>query len=692
MTISAISVPDMHCSACSSRIRQALTALTGIQAMWVNPARRQILVEHAPELAPLEILSTIETAGFQPALSGAEVHDETQRALLKRLGIAGLAMMQVMMAAIALYAGALDSMGEAYRRLLEFTSLLFCIPVVAYCAMPFFSGALRALRTGVNMDVPIALAIAIAFSASLFATLTGEGEVYYDSVVMFTFLLLGARYVESRLRLQFAGTGNVLAALPRHATRLHRDRRERLDVEQVQAGDALWVGEGEQIPVDGVLDDDGATTDEAVLTGESRWVAKMPGDPLWAGSINRGAGFAMTAAAACDRSRLADIATLADRAQLEAAPAARFADAIARVFIPTVLILATATYVIWQLIDPDRALVTAITVLVVSCPCALSLATPAALTAAMTRLRRRGIVLTRGNALESAAEVSHALLDKTGTLTIHQPRLQRVTVLDEAFTEALCLALAAALQQRSAHPYASAFAGLQAAPVEHVETVAGRGVRGRWQQRAVTMGRADFCGAADSGDGGVFLAVDGKPVAAFELSDEVRSDAAGAVRALQALQVQPEMLSGDAPERCAALAAQLEIPYLARQTPESKLARLRELRASGVRVLMLGDGVNDVPVLAGADVSAAVVEASDLVKSKADVLLLGRGIAPLAELVRTARRTVRITRQNLLWALAYNLVAIPVAALGLMPPWLAALGMASSSILVMFNATRLLED
>ena len=692
MTVSTINVPDMHCSACSGKIRSALKTLTGVDATYFNPSRRQVLVEHADTVPSLELLKRIEAAGFTPALSGVDAHDARQKQLLKRLGIAGLAMMQVMMAAVALYAGDFQSMADSYRRLLEFTSLIFCIPVVAYSAMPFFTGALAAFRTGINMDVPIALAISIAFGTSLYNTLNGTGHVYYDSVVMFTFLLLGARYIDSRLQQRFATTDQALAALPEQALRITEDGgKELVAVQDISAGEKIWVSEGSQIPVDGRLLNETANVDEAVLSGESEWVRKSSGGPLWAGTINCGAGFSMTATARYDASRIADIAALANRAHLDRAPAALLADRVAAFFIPTILVLAGATFIVWQLIDPTRALIAALTVLVVSCPCALSLATPAALTAAMTRLRDAGIVLTRSAALEQAASIDQALLDKTGTLTMHEPSIKGVTVLSDQYPESVYRELAGALQQYSAHPYARAFPDGGNHQLTSVETVTGKGVRGRWDNQELRIGSAEFCHAGDSDDRAIYLCINDTPCCRFAISDAIRSDARAAISQLEALGITPIMLSGDAPERCEELADELGIEYLARQTPETKLAFLNAQNAAGHQTLMLGDGINDVPVLAGARVSAAVVEASDLVKSNADALLLSRRLTPLPELVRVARRTLRITRQNLGWALAYNLIAIPIAAMGWMPPWLAALGMASSSTLVMFNATRILR-
>lgn len=715
MTLSTISVNDMHCGGCVSKIEKALAGRDGIRATFVNPARRLVLVEHADDTDPVSLLQIIEDAGFHPSLSridsGRRGGGSTarQRDLLKRLGIAGLAMMQVMMFAIAMYSGAFTGMDEAFERLLAYASLLFCIPVVTYSAVPFFKSAVGSLRTmksgaGLSMDVPIALAIAAAFSISLMHTLTGQGEVYYDSVVMFTFLLLTARFVDDRLKARFEDANGSLAALPEKALVVQDDGSARpVPLAAIPVGSRVWVEQGNQVPLDGTVSLGDAVLDESALTGESDWVRRHRGETVFAGTLNRGAGFQIETLAAVDDTRIAGIADLAARAQADKPAVARLADHIAARFVPAVLLLAGATWLGWQIVDPSQAFVAALTVLVVSCPCALSLATPAAITAAMTRLRQSGIVLTRSDALEGAAEVDAAIVDKTGTLTVHEPTLTGIRWLAQPASGTAAgmgrselAGLAAALERHANHPLARAF--VQAYPdadaglVSDVETVPGAGVQGRYAEHTLRIGHAAFCGAEEDDARAVYLAVDGVPVARFAISDPVRPDAAEAVAGLKAAGLDITMVSGDAPERCRALAEELGIAWAARQAPETKLEVTRELQRRGRRVLVIGDGINDVPALAAADVSAAVLESSDLVKGNADVLLLSRRLGALTDLVAVGRRARRIVRQNLFWALAYNLTAVPLAALGYMPPWVAALGMAGSSILVMTNASRLLAE
>ena len=693
MTLSAISVADMHCARCASKIEAALKNETGVLATFINPARRQVLVEHTERADPLRLLERIEQAGFHPLLSAQSTHSGAQQDLLKRLGVSGLAMMQVMMASLVLYSGHFIAVEDSYRRLFELTSLLFCIPVVCYAAMPFFSSALRSLRTGMNMDIPISVAILSAFFFSLYNTLADTGEVYYESVSMFTFLLLAARYVNDRLKTRFEVSNASLAALPAFGLVMRDGARAREALESIPVGTDLWVEEGNQVPLDGIARAAGVSLDESVLTGESAEVPKQAGDPVYAGTLNRGPGFEMRTTATFDRSRIAGIAELADKAQSEKPRTAQIADRIAQYFVPGVLVLAALTWLVWHFVDPTRAFVAALTVLVVSCPCALSLATPATFTAAMTRLRQSGIVLTRSAVLEQITTIDAALLDKTGTLTIHAPRLRSVEVLaPDRHTEAELIDLAAALQRHANHPLARAFPEPRSVRVDNVSVVTGAGVEGRFEGRKVRIGKSAFCGAAAGADDrAIYLSIDGLPVARFLVDDPVRPDAQAAINALKAAGITPTMVSGDAPERCRELADVLGIDYVARQTPETKLEIIRALKRQGSRVLAIGDGINDIPALAAADISVTVLESSDLVRSKADVLLLNRRLGALIDLIQVGKRTRRVLRQNLSWSLGYNLVAVPLAAMGFMVPWVAAVGMASSSVLVMLNASRLLR-
>lgn len=702
--ITSLAIADMHCAACVSKIEAALARSPDVLGCEVNPVRRQVFVEHQDGLRSDELISRIADAGFTASLLAASKGStEEDRKLLSRLGIAGLAMMQVMMVSVALYAGGFYGMEDHFRQLLQLSSLVFCIPVVSYCALPFFTSALNCLgiggpARGLNMDVPIALAIAIAFTASLVATLKGTGEVYFDSVVMFTFLMLGARFFDARLRNSLTLSDGVLASLPRTAQRCEADGRwQSIALADVGVRDVLWIAEGELIPVDGVIDNapgvGHVSLDESVLTGEAAIAHRSVGDAVYAGTLNLGAGFSLSASSTASATRLAQIDQLARSLHGDKHALVRLADRVARVFVPVVLILAAATYVGWSLVDGSQALSAALAVLVVSCPCALALASPAAVTAAIARLRQKGVLVKNSGALESVSGVREVFFDKTGTVTepvLSVRHVERFTQTDEAWL----LDAVAALQRHSSHPFASAFRTGAALPAEQVAAVAGGGISGVVDGRDVAVGSAEFVDAGDqraalSEPSTVcfYVRVDGELAARIDLATRLRADARRTVSELASLGVRPVILSGDNDAHCRAVADQLGIDYIAGCSPESKAARLAEQPA-----LFVGDGINDVPALAGASVSAATLETSDLVKSRADVLLLSDRLGALTALVQVGRKMLTIMRQNLLWAALYNLTAIPLAAFGFAPPWLAAIGMASSSLLVLANATRILRE
>ena len=693
MTVTTINVTDMHCAACTNKISAALEQFSTVSQLQFNPVRRQVFVTHDDSLAASQLLERIEDVGFTPRLEGDSRVDTTaNRVMLKRLGVAGLAMMQVMMVQIALYAGAFQGIEDSIRRLLEFTALLFCIPVVTYSAVPFFVNALKFRRQGLNMDTPIALAIAIAFTISLTSTLTGSGEVYYDSVVMFTFLMLGARYLEQRMRHHLQVEDALLSSLPVQTLVVRDNQHVETALEDVRLGDELWITEGARLPADGQLLTKSAMLEEAWLTGEDAWRHHERGAQLYAGTLNTGPAFAMAVTALPADSRAAEIDKLANTALAHKHKLARLADAVARIFIPSILLLATATYLVWQLVDPAQALTAALAVLVVSCPCALSLATPTALTAALTRLRQAGVLVKASQSLESVTRISDVYFDKTGTLTDPRPQLTSIQT-QPSFAREQCLEMAAALQMHSSHPLARAFHRPTRYDAEDVSVKTGAGISGTIAGNDVRIGSAPFCGfegptSESAGGKTVYLSINAEPAAVFSLSHDVRGDASATMTALKQHGLAVHMVSGDNDDNCADVAERLHIDYQAATTPEGKPAALRA--ASG-GALYVGDGINDLPALASADISAATLETADLVKSKADVILLSKRLGTLVDFFNVGQRTRRIMYENLGWALAYNVIAIPLAALGYVPPWGAALGMSLSSLIVMANAGRLLK-
>ena len=699
-----ILVEGLYCAACAWLIEHVLSPVDGVDSVDVNPATgRALLRWHAERVALSTLFRRIADAGYCPHPLGVDEAEplsaRERRAALKRLAVAGLGMMQVMMYAVGLYAGAIHAdMDPAIAGLLRNVSLLVATPVVFYAGAPFFRGAWRDLRAGrPGMDVPVALAIGGAYSASVWNTLIAGGEVYFDSVTMFVFFLSVARFFEMGARHRASRrTGALAHMLPATALRLGGDAPQRVALRELAVGDRVRVRVGEPVPADGRIVAGESRLDESLLTGEPMPVERGPGSEVIGGSVNDTAPIDVEITRIGPDTLVASIVRLLDRAQAQRPPIAQTADRVARWFVVGVLLAALGTALAWSQIAPGEAFAITLAVLVVTCPCALSLATPAALVAATARLARGGLLVTRARALEGLAHADHIVLDKTGTLT-HGRLSVRATETMQRVEVGEARALAAALEAHSEHPIARAFAPYAGAhEASDVQIERGRGIAGRVAGKWLRLGRPDWvAGLAGGGDTSaaetvVVLGDEQGVLARFRLADTVRADAPGAVAALQRMGLAVEICSGDAEGPVAAVAAELGIDeWHARQTPQDKLARLADLQGRGRRLVMLGDGVNDAPVLAGADVSVAMGTGSALAQTSADMVLAGRRLADLAEGVDHARRALRVIRQNLAWAAAYNTVALPLAMAGLVAPWMAALGMSASSLLVVANAMRL---
>ncbi|MEM1432741.1 MAG: cation-translocating P-type ATPase [Pseudomonadota bacterium] len=721
MSATTLAISDMHCSACVGKVERLLRSHSWIEAFMVNPFSRRVYLTHDDRHDPLLLLKELEDLGFQPTLIEQRTEaDESYRSReLKRIGVAGVCAMQVMMASVAVYFGDAWGMDDGIRQLLAWASLLLCVPLVGYCAQPFFAGALRALRRGVSMDVPIALAIVVAFAVSVQHTVAGAGALYFDSVGMFVFLLLLARFYDARLRRVLSAEDRLQQLLPQTVYRMTAAGPEEADAAAVQIGDTLWVPEGAIVPADGELKADGALLDESVLSGEADWVRKSRGAPVYAGTHNRGAGFEMQALAVPRDSRAAEIQTLSARISLTKAPLARLADRLARIFVPTILGLAAVTYLLHRFavggLPTEDALSAALAVLIVSCPCALALAIPAATAAALIRARRLGILLADSGLLETLPTIRQVLLDKTGTVLAPDLALTRV-VTWAGWSADSVYALASALQRHSSHPIAAAFRApalprsVAVSPQQswdpvadwtlgQIEAVAGAGLSAvlkfdGWVAD-VRLGSAQHCGIdpgqqADSAQT-VFLCLDGDLLAAFELRSELRPDAALAVDRLRSGGRSLMILSGDSRAACQRVGSELGIKALDSLSPEQKRELLLDLRQAEGPVMFVGDGINDALAFAEADVSVATLETSDYVQANADAVLLSSRLETLPDLFALGAAVQRVIRQNLGWAFGYNVILIPLAMLGYVSPWLAAVGMASSSLLVMANASRLLR-
>ncbi|MGD8526177.1 MAG: heavy metal translocating P-type ATPase, partial [Thioalkalispiraceae bacterium] len=632
-----------------------------------------------------------------------QVYKKERGQALKRLAVAGLGAMQVMMLAVALYAGEYHGMESNLEHFFRWISLLIASPVVVYSARPFFVGAIRDLkRKQLGMDVPVALAIGGAFLASLWATMLNTGEVYFDSVTMFTFFLLAGRFLEMGAR-QRAGQAaeELVKLLPAMATRIRDDEEETVPVNELRPGDEVRIRPGESIPADGVILAGQSSVDESLLTGESLPLTRAEGEPVTGGTVNVESPIRIRVEKIGEDTVLAAIQRLLDRAQSEKPAIATLADKVASWFVAALLLVAGGVGYTWWQINPDDALWVVISVLVVTCPCALSLATPAAMTAATGSLTRLGVLTTRGHALETLARATHIILDKTGTVTTGHLGLEQVVILGDKDEQA-CREIASALEQDSEHPIGQMLAALPAScKAEAVVAMPGMGIEGRisgqryriGQEKYIQQWHPQFSIQEASTTSQIWLANEQQVLCVFEFADTLRSEALEAIRQLNELGLQVELLSGDGEAAVQQVAQTLGLEHwAARQTPEGKLRHVNALQQQGAIIAMVGDGVNDAPVLAGAQVSLAMGGGTQLAQATSDMVLLSQHLLHLPEAVKRARQTLRIIRQNLLWAVGYNLVALPLAAMGFVAPWMAAIGMSASSLIVVLNALRLNVD
>jgi len=701
----ALILENIVCAACIWLNERHIAGLPGVLSVEINYTTRRARVRWDNSRIQLsEILKAVSDIGyiahpFDPGRSD-DIYKRERNTAIKRLAIAGLGMMQVMMYALPSYTA--TDMTDDIRLLMRWASLVLTIPVVLYSARPFFIGAWRDLRRrSLGMDVPVALGVGTAFVASIYATFSGHGAVYFDSVTMFIFLLLTGRFLEMNARRRAgAAVEELVKLIPAATTRLPnwpaRDE-EQVPVARLVVGDHLLVRPGETLPADGVVVEGDSAVSEAMLTGESLPVTKTVHSKVVGGSLNQASPLVVRVDRLGADTRLASIVRLLDRAQSEKPRIGQLADRAAAWFVGLLLLITVVVGIVWYVIDPSKVLWIVVSILVVTCPCALGLATPAALTTATGRLTRLGLLTTHGHALETLARATDLVFDKTGTLTQGRLSVRRVIALNGR-SETEVSALAAALEAGSEHPIAKAFreATTSANTASQIRNTPGRGVEGTINGLTYRLGSPRFAApdhtppeAAD-GASWVALAEGTELIAWFALADTPRADAAAALAALSQQGLRLHLLSGDAEGAVKSTAQQLGIAdWHAGALPEDKLAIVKSLQSEGRIVAMVGDGINDAPVLAGAQVSIAMGEGADVAQAAADMVMLGSRLATLADGVALARKTQRIIRQNLGWALAYNLVAIPAAALGHVTPWMAGIGMSVSSLLVVLNALRL---
>jgi Cu2+-exporting ATPase len=705
--VSSLQLSGMHCAACAGLIEGALCAVPGVLGAHVNAAAQRATVRWDPQLTrPSQWMEAVRAAGYgaspDAAAPARELRRREHRTAIWRLFVASFCAMQVMMLATPSYVAQGGDLAPDLRQLLNWGSWVLSVPVLWFAGMPFLHGAWQSLRARrIGMDVPVALGILVTFVASTGATFDPDGvfghEVYFDSMTMFIAFLWLGRWLEMRTRHRTAEElERSLSGMPETALRVDPDGSVReISVARLVVGDRVRVPTGAAIPADGVLVTPSAGVGEALLTGESQAIAKLAGDALLAGSLNVAAPLEMRVERVGADTRYEAIVALMREALGQRPSVARLADRWAGPFLWTVLLLAALSAAAWSLIEPSRAIWVAVSVLIVTCPCALSLATPATLVAAAGGLARRGVLLRRLDALEVLAQVKEVFIDKTGTLTLDRPRLQGVQ-LRQAMGEGEALHIAASLARWSTHPLSAALVradeSAAVAPAwAAVEETAGAGLRARdGDGRVWRLGSAAWCGLdGDDHTASVWLSRDEVPMAAFRFTEELHPDAPATLRSLRQAHVAVTLLSGDSAERASALAAQLGIEtVVSRASPELKLQTLRQAQADGHKVAMLGDGLNDAPVLAAADVSLAMGHGALAARHSADAVIVSGRPSGLVDARVTSIRTMAIVRQNLAWSVAYNMACIPLAMLGWLPPWAAGLGMAASSVLVVLNAQR----
>lgn len=686
-----LTVPGMRCAGCIAKIERGLRNVKGVDAARVNLSAKRVTVKHDRALDAEALIAVLEKLGFEAQSAENNSYDKSDiesRILLRSVAVAGFGMMNIMLLSVSVWSGA----GAVTRDLFHWLSALIAIPVVAYAGRPFFASAASALRhRRTNMDVPISIGVLLAMGLSAYETMTGGEHAYFDSAVMLLFFLLVGRALDSTMRGKTrAGIGSLLSRMGKSARVVAADGATySVAAKDLDAGMVMLVAAGEALAADGVIEDGRSTIDNSMLTGESIPQAVSMGDLVYAGAINLGDPIRVRVTAASSDTVIAEIAKLMDEAGQSRSHYVRIADRASRLYAPAVHTLALLAFVGWMIagVGLHQSLVIAIAVLIITCPCAIGLAVPAAHVVASGALAKRGLLVKDGSALERLAEVDIALFDKTGTLTLGEPLPELRNLTSEQKSVALALA------QSSRHPLSRgltrALESLDVLPaaLSSLSETGGEGIRGNWAGTCVALERADVAGT------GLFATLRiGEARVAIPFQDPMRPDVVKTIHALKACAIDSHVLSGDRQSSVSALANELGVVGDGEMRPDAKLAFLNRLTAQGHRPLMIGDGINDGPALAAAHASIAPSSASDISQQAADAVFIGRGLMPVALAVVVARRTMRIVRQNFGFAIAYNVLAVPLAISGLLTPLIAAIAMSLSSLVVVGNSLRLARD
>lgn len=693
-----LSLEGVSCAACAWLIEKQVSNTAGLVSIRVNTTtNRALLAWDNTQVRLSELLSVIHKLGYKAAPFEADKQEASYHRMMKqylyRLGIAGLATMQVMMLAVALYLEVFGDLEPEFKNYFRWVSLIFATPVLLYSALPFYLNAWRSIKgRTLGMDVPVSIALIFAYVASLIATVTEQGEVFFESISMFTFFLLVGRFLEMRARRKAAAaSGNLLKLIPAIATTLYG---EQIPVKTLKVGDRIRVLPGEHIPADGKVISGRIHIDESMLTGESVHVVKREGDAVYAGTLNGDESFELEVMSCKADSMISNIVRLQDEAQHSKPKIAEIADVVARYFVGAILIISAGTWFYWHQTKPDDAFWIMLSVLVATCPCALSLATPTALTCATSRMGNFGILLRKGHVFETLCKINHLVVDKTGTLTKGDIEICDTKVLSDLPKED-CLSLASALEAHANHPIARSFARYANDDfvVYEVQNVIGSGIEGIWNGKVVKIGSAAFVqGKENEESHAVYLSVDGEHIASFYYRDPIRKESKAFIQRFADAGIKTTLLTGDSLSNALPVANEIGIDHVvASAKPEDKLAYLKSLDEDSI-TMMVGDGINDAPTLAGAHLSVAMGGGTDVAKASADMTLLGDNLEKLLEARLLALRTRKIIRENLAWSLGYNLLILPLAVAGLVAPYIAVVGMSASSIIVVSNSLRLLKE
>lgn len=703
---------SIRCSACAWLIERTLRKLPGVTGVQVNVAAQTINLQWQPESIELsKILKRLHQLGYAALPYKPEqalaINAKQQKSWLRRLGLAGLGMMQVMMYAVGLYLGAWDDVNQQHGHFLRLVSFLIATPVLFYAGFPFYFSAIQSLRQlRLNMDVPITLALFLAYGASIWAVITQSGEVYFDSVTMFVFFLLIGRYLEFRARQQVSEkVYKGQNSLPVYAEKIENEQTQgkMVSLKKLQQGDEILIRPGATVPIDGELISEQAEVNEAMLNGEFLPRQKHQGQMVMAGSVNTHQGIRLKVSGTLDNSYWAKLLSMQEAALLEKPRIGLLADTVARYFVLFILLLAATVAWYWLRHEPQEALWITLSVLVVSCPCALGLATPIAMTCGALAHNQRNVLIKGQHFLQNTSHITDVIFDKTGTLTEGAFVVDKVELFSEQSKQDV-LAIIAALESQSEHPIAQAFYEYQNNEVTatNIKNHSFAGVSGSIKGDAFYFGNRQFiesCGGlfeqveSQSENAGLWLYNGQRLLAHVQLTDKIRAQAKAMVKQLKAKGYRLHILSGDPSQQTELLANQLGIESWANgMTPEQKLSYVKSLQSNGARVMMVGDGLNDAPVMSAADSSVAMAKASDLTRTTADAYLLSENLLDIPFILKKSHQTQSVIKQNISWALIYNAVMIPFAAMGYIPPYLAAIGMSLSSIVVVVNSLKLKRE